>query len=95
MGTALVAFIAMSDLSMHPDYSWNYDLERTTLIASDELDFLSVVLHEIGHALGFTSGIDDPGWLQTVQTSDAKKGNLKIKNSESNIGSPLRSLPLF
>jgi hypothetical protein len=35
---------------------WDYD--RTDGIPADRIDFLSVALHEIGHALGFFSGTD-------------------------------------
>ena len=37
-GTELDAFIALNDLSLHPDYSWNYNPNPTN-IAADELDF--------------------------------------------------------
>ena len=90
-GTQLDGYIAISDLSAKPNYGWNYDVAHTDIIGNNDLDFLSVVLHEVGHSLGFTSGLDDPGWLNTIQNSDydTKKQTLKIKDSESNIGNPL------
>lgn len=36
------------------------------LIQNNQIDFLSVASHEIGHALGPTSGIDDADWLATL-----------------------------
>ena len=45
------------------DYDWNYDFTRQNNVGEREFDFLSVALHEIGHALGFTSGIDGDGEL--------------------------------
>ena len=89
-GTGLDGYIAMSDLAAMPGHDWNYDVTRTTTIGSTDVDFLSVVLHEVGHVLGFTSGLDDPGWLSTVIDGyDSKKGEIKIKDSDSNIGNPL------
>ena len=89
-GTALDGYVALTDLSAEPGHDWNYDVTRTNPIGSTDLDFMSVVLHEIGHILGFTSGLDDPGWLNTVVNSyDDKKGEVKISDGDSNIGNPL------
>jgi hypothetical protein len=35
-----------------------FDFDRTDGITSNEFDFLGIAIHEIGHALGFTSGVD-------------------------------------
>jgi Ca2+-binding RTX toxin-like protein len=42
---------------------WSYDYQRSTTAPANTLDFLSTAIHEIGHILGFISGIDEPGWL--------------------------------
>ncbi|MEM9216357.1 MAG: NF038122 family metalloprotease [Cyanobacteria bacterium P01_F01_bin.150] len=39
-------------------YDWNYDFTRQSDAPEGTLDFLTMALHEIGHALGFVSGID-------------------------------------
>lgn len=39
-------------------YSWDYDFSRTSTASSLELDFLSMALHELGHIMGFISGVD-------------------------------------
>ena len=53
--------ILMSNLTGQ-SVDWNYDFLGDT-IPSDRLDFLSVAIHEIGHILGFVSGVDEPGFL--------------------------------
>ncbi len=37
---------------------FNFDFDPTNGIASDAFDFIGVAIHEIGHALGFVSGVD-------------------------------------
>lgn len=58
---SLDGYVLMSNLSNLP-VSWNYDYLNNT-VANNKLDFLSVGIHELGHILGFVSGIDKPGWL--------------------------------
>ena len=70
---ALDGVILMSDLS---NLAWNQDTNSSNDIGwryygsspatPHTLDFLSVALHEIGHILGFTSGVDDSDWFQKV-----------------------------
>ncbi len=69
----LDGYILMSDLSGQSNVQWDYNSLRNENIAADSLDFLSVALHEVGHILGFVSGIDDGGWLNVV-TEAAEKG---------------------
>ncbi|MEO1348073.1 MAG: NF038122 family metalloprotease [Cyanobacteria bacterium J06635_15] len=39
-------------------YDWSYDFTRESDALAGTLDFLTMALHEIGHALGFVSGLD-------------------------------------
>lgn len=38
--------------------AFNFDFDPTDGINSGQMDFIGVAIHEIGHALGFTSGVD-------------------------------------
>ena len=61
---ALDAYILMSDLANQP-VTWDYNYQRNPNPPSNTLDFVGVAIHEIGHALGFVSSVDRPGWLDT------------------------------
>ena len=61
----LDGYILMSDLDGYA-VEWDYDVTRNAPADSGKLDFLSTALHEIGHALGFVSGVDQPGWVAAV-----------------------------
>ncbi|MEO1592599.1 MAG: NF038122 family metalloprotease, partial [Cyanobacteria bacterium J06632_22] len=56
---------------INQSYDWNYDFLRTSSPEGRTLDFLSLALHEIGHQLGFVSGLDgllDVNQLYSSQT---------------------------
>ena len=46
-------------------YAWNYDLTREAEAPENTLDFLTMALHELGHNLGFVSGLD--GLIETFE----------------------------
>jgi hypothetical protein len=60
--TALDGYILFGSLA-GTSVQWNYDYTRSAVAPSNSLDFLSTAIHEIGHILGFVSGVDKPGWL--------------------------------
>ncbi|MFK8186026.1 MAG: NF038122 family metalloprotease [Phormidesmis sp.] len=39
-------------------FAWDYDFSRKLASSSRQIDFLSMALHELGHIMGFTSGVD-------------------------------------
>ena len=46
------------DASITFSSSFMFDFDPSNGIDSDKIDFIGVATHEIGHALGFTSGVD-------------------------------------
>jgi PEP-CTERM motif len=46
------------DASIVFSSNFSFDLDRSNGIAGNQFDFVGVAIHEIGHALGFTSGVD-------------------------------------
>jgi hypothetical protein len=57
-----------ADMTMNTDYNWDYDPSNG--ITSGYFCFQSVLIHEVGHVLGFTSGADFRYILQDIETLD-------------------------
>ncbi|MBS0361590.1 MAG: NF038122 family metalloprotease [Proteobacteria bacterium] len=57
---ALGYFVPASTVDGTIDFSsdFAFDFDPTNGISANQVDFLGVALHEIGHALGFNSGVD-------------------------------------
>ena len=70
---ALDGYILMDNLT-DLSLNWNYDLLDENPIQTENLDFLSVALHEIGHTLGFISSVDQPGWVEGLLTNTSNVG---------------------
>ncbi|MGR6331208.1 NF038122 family metalloprotease [Sphingomonas sp. XXL09] len=49
---------AATDGSITFSNEYNFDFDPTNGIAANAIDFIGVAIHEIGHALGFVSGVD-------------------------------------
>jgi hypothetical protein len=80
--TALDGYILFSNLANTTANGqavrWSYDYTRSSTQAANTLDFLSTAIHEIGHVLGFVSGVDQPGlyglitdWQYVVTTTSS------------------------
>ncbi len=61
----------VSDASISFSDAWNWDFNRVDGIASNAFDFIGVAAHEIGHALGFVSGVDTLDLNRAGNFSDA------------------------
>ncbi len=66
----LDGFIVMNSLNNIDSVDWNYNYLEAP--QEGELDFLSVALHELGHSIGFISGIDYQGWKEDSVNYDGK-----------------------
>ena len=83
----LDGYIVMSDLSSQSNAEWNYNFLRESSVKDNELDFVSVAIHEVGHVLGFVSGIDDGDWLNVV--TEANEEGKEIKADKMKFATPM------
>lgn len=82
----LDGYILVNDLTGQSATGWDYDASRSGS-GADGIDFLSVAMHEIGHVLGFVSGIDDDGWLEVL--TKAEREEKELKDDAFKFASPL------
>jgi hypothetical protein len=66
--SGLDGVILVSDLKNN-SVGWNYNYQDSS-VPNDKLDHLSTGMHEIGHVLGFVSGIDGPDLLTSNSGDD-------------------------
>ena len=83
----LDGYIVVDNLTGNSNVTWDYDALRGDDIQDNEIDFLSVAMHEIGHVLGFVSGIDDDGWLELL--TKYREENKSVENDDFEFNSPL------
>jgi hypothetical protein len=73
--TALDGVVQLNTLANTAGVTWNYDYARSSAIGSSQVDFLSTALHELGHVMGFMSGVD---WSLTDTGTATAASQLKI-----------------
>ena len=76
----LDGYIQVNDLTGKSTTGWDYDALRSGNDGGGKMDFLSVAMHEVGHVLGFVSGIDDDNWLEVLTEAQRKEEELKDKD---------------
>jgi Ca2+-binding RTX toxin-like protein len=73
--------ILLSTLGGTTGATWSYDYARTGTIGSNQVDFLSTAIHELGHILGFVSSVDrdrdnsKPSYLMPLDLFRGAMGN--------------------
>ena len=63
-----------ASISFSSDFDWDFD--RSNGISPGTFDFVGVAIHELGHAMGFVSGVD------TVDFVSAPNGNAQYLGTE-------------
>ncbi len=64
------ATLASADGCINFSNTFNFDFDPTNGLATGAFDFVGVATHELGHALGFVSGVDTYDFVAANQTSD-------------------------
>ncbi len=78
------------DASSGIPLTWSYNFTNNQ-IPSNTLDFLSTVVHEMGHTLGFISGVDNPN-LKLAIKNEKTRG---IAITESDVEDSITPLDLY
>ena len=65
-----------ANISFNGFYSDYFDFDRGNGIGADQVDFAAIAAHEIGHALGFVSGVDDMDFVSFAYLNGETFGGL-------------------
>jgi Ca2+-binding RTX toxin-like protein len=79
--TQLDGYILINKL-MNQSVTWNYDYTRSSAASANSIDFLSTIVHEMGHVLGFVSSVDRSGWLSSRVNTTSEQANYEANIKE-------------
>jgi hypothetical protein len=88
-GTATGVTAASVDGNVQFSTNFNFDFDPTDGITANTFDFIGVAIHEIGHALGFVSGVDFLDVYGLGSTSNPNAGTLNYSLNSTSIYSAL------
>lgn len=74
--TGLDAQFGISDATITFNSTFAFDYDNRNGVTPGLIDFETVAIHEIGHALGFVSGVDDIDYLLSTAASGAISPNI-------------------
>ena len=88
-GTATGVSSTSVDGNVQFSTNFNFDFDPTDGISANTFDFIGVAIHEIGHALGFVSGVDFLDIYGLGNTSNPNAGTLGYSLNNTSIYSAL------
>jgi len=88
-GTATGVSNSSVDGTVQFSTNFNFDFDPTDGITANTFDFIGVAIHEIGHALGFVSGVDFLDIYGLGNTSNPNAGVLGYSLNDTSIYSAL------
>ncbi|MEG3123301.1 NF038122 family metalloprotease [Sphingomonas sp. GB1N7] len=88
-GTATGVTNTSIDGNVQFSTNFNFDFDPTDGISANTFDFIGVAIHEIGHALGFVSGVDFLDVYGLGSTSNPNAGTLNYSLNSTSIYSAL------
>ncbi|MEO0969902.1 MAG: NF038122 family metalloprotease, partial [Cyanobacteria bacterium J06639_18] len=91
--SALDAAIVMNNLN-GTGVSWQYDY-LSSAVGSNQLDFTSVMIHEIGHALGFVSSLDAYSYTDYHSGFDEEEYNIQDDTGRTKLRQNWTTMDLF
>jgi len=75
--------VAGNDANITFSSAFSFDFDPTNGITAGTMDFIGVAIHEIGHALGFTSGVDTYDYYAGPNGPGRATGNVVNWNNQT------------